>query len=551
MGGVGAVALIWSVLAVSATPGFAAGTSGKPITGADQEVKGCPTTGGTLRVDLDEDLLPDLDPSYTPAAASYRVIRGVFDSLVYENDKGQFSPWLASKWTVNPTDTSYTFTLRPGVKFSDGTPLDANAVKYTFDRIESPAEGSLFAIALLGPYAGSVVNGPDSVTVNFKTPYPAFLEAASQAFLGIVSPTAAMADGPAGFGEKPVGSGPFVITSNIPNQSVTETRNPDYDWGPAGLTHKGAACVGGITFTEVPQSSTRIGQLTKGDVDAAETILPPDYQTALIDEDVKLYAIAGAGASYQYLINTHEAPWTDEQLRLALRDAIDIPAILKAVYQGEYTEAWSSLMPKTADYDASLVGSWSYAPKKAKSILSAAGWKLGSDGYRHKDGQTLSISFVGSTPDRELRQEVSVYIQSELKEVGIKEDITNYEGTSALTVEEAGNYGMTAVSFITASPTILFDYFDSSEIPIPGKSGQNASRLDNPTVDQWLTAAEASTNPATAQKDWDQVQKYVVDHAVSIPIELEPFILATSNSVHGLTFDRRDYPIYYGVWLAK
>jgi peptide/nickel transport system substrate-binding protein len=134
-------------------------------------------------------VLPDIDPSYTPEAVAYRVIRGVFDSLVYEGSNGQFTPWLATSWTAN--STSYTFTLRKGVTFSDGTPLNAQAVKYTFDRIESPAEGSLFAISLLGPYKGSVVNSPYSVTVNFSAPYPGFLEAASQAFLGIVDPTAA------------------------------------------------------------------------------------------------------------------------------------------------------------------------------------------------------------------------------------------------------------------------------------------------------------------------------------------------------------------------
>jgi peptide/nickel transport system substrate-binding protein len=540
-----------SLVSVAESSNAVAASAAKPITGGDTEVAGCPVQGGTLTVDLDEDVLPDLDPSYQPEAVAYRIIRSVFDSLVYENSQGQFSPWLASSWTVNATATSYTFIIRQGVTFSDGTPLNAAAVKYTFDRIESPAEGSLFAIALLGPYEDSVVNSPYSVTVNFKTPYPAFLEAASQAFLGIVSPTAATSEGTVGFGEKPVGSGPFIITSNIPNQSITEVRNPNYDWGPADLPHKGPACLSGIDFTEVPQSSTRIGQLTKGQVDAAETILPPDYRTALTDSSIKVYDIPGAGASYQYLINTQKAPWNNTQLRIALRDSIDLPVILQAVYQGEYTRAWSPLMPDTADYDAKLVNSWSYDPKKAESILNAAGWKLGSDGYRQKDGQTLSIEFLGSSPDRELRQEVSVYVQSYLKKVGIEETIVNETASDAIANSESGNYGMTATSFITASPTILFDFFSSSEISTPAKEGENAARLDSSSVDHLLNAAVVSADPTVAKKDWDAVQSYVVDNAISIPIELEPFILATSTKVHGLTFDRRDYPMYYGVWLAK
>jgi ABC-type transport system substrate-binding protein len=129
--------------------------------------------------------------------------------------------------------------------------------------------------------------------------------------------------------------------------------------------------------------------------------------------------------------------------------------------------------------------------------------------------------------------------------------ITNYAGTSAITTEESGNYGMTATSFITASPSILFDFFDSALIPSPGKSGENGSRLDNSSVNTWAVAAEESSNPSVETTNWDDLQEYVVKNAVTIPIELEPYILATTSSVHGLAFDRRDYPMYYGVWLAS
>ncbi len=517
----------------------------------DGEVTGCPVKGGTLTVDLDEQVLPDLDPSYTPEAVAYRVIRGVFDSLVYESANGTFSPWLATKWTVNSNATAYTFTIRKGVKFSDGTPLTASAVKYTFDRIESPAEGSLFAIDLLGPYAGSTVNSPYSVTVRFKAPYPAFLEAASQAFLGIVDPTAATKEGTAGFGAHPVGSGPFEITSNVPNQSITEVRNPDYNWGPAGLNHTGPACLNKIVFSEVPEESTRVGELERGQVDAAETILPPDYQTVSTDKNLNLYVVPGAGAGYQYFINTADVPWNNTQMRIALRDSIDINQILQSVYQGEYTRAWGPIMPDTAYYDPAVVNSWSYDPKLADSILAKEGWKLGADGYRHKDGKTLTISFAGSSPDRELRQEVSVYVQSYLKAVGIDETITNLTATAAVSTEDSGKYGITATSFITASPTIMAYFFDSAGIPTAKTSGLDLSRVDSPALDSWIAAAESTTNVATATKYWDDIQLYVIKNAIDIPIELEPFILATTKAVHGLAFDRRDYPMYYGVWLSN
>jgi peptide/nickel transport system substrate-binding protein len=535
----------------STSPGTAAASSNGANPKVDAEVKGCPVTGGTLTVDLDEQVLPDLDPSYTPEAVAYRVIRGVFDSLVYEGADGKFTPWLASSWKVNSNSTSYTFTIRKGVKFSDGTPLTASAVKYTFDRIESPAEGSLFAISLLGPYAGSVVNSPYSVTVNFKSPYPEFLEAASQAFLGIVDPTVAKQDGPAKFGADPVGSGPFIITSNVANQSITEVRNPDYNWGPAGLNHQGQACVDKIVFSEVPEASTRVGQLESNQVDAAETILPPDYQAVHANKDLRLYVVPGAGADYQYFINTQDPPWNDTQMRIALRDSINIPQVLQSAYQGEYTRAWGPIMPDTAFYDPAVENTWSYDPKLSDSILTKLGWKMGSDGYRHKDGKTLSIVFEGSSPDRELRQEVSVYIQSYLKAVGIDETIINPTATAAIAAEDKADYGMTATSFITASPSILAYFFDSTGIPTAKTSGLNAARIDSKQLDTWIADAEGATTTAAQAQYWDDIQAYVVKNAITIPIELEPFILATTTAVHGLAFDRRDYPMYYGVWLSK
>jgi peptide/nickel transport system substrate-binding protein len=544
-----------SPAASSASPSSSTAATSVPAGSAnyavDTSVKSCPTTGGSLSVDLDEQVLPDLDPSYTPEAAAYRVIRGVFDSLVYESSDGKFTPWLAASWTANSTDTSYTFTLRKGVTFSDGTPLNAAAVKYTFDRIESPAEGSLFAISLLGPYKDSVVNSPDSVTVNFTAPYPGFLEAASQAFLGIVSPAAVKKDGNTGFGDHPVGSGPFEITSNVADQEITEVRNAAYDWGPAGVNHQGPACLSKIVFTEVPTESTRAGQLEHGQVDAAETILPPDYTTVDSDKSLNLYVVPGAGAGYQYEINTQQAPWNVALLRIALRDAINLPAILKAVYRGEYTQAWGPLMPNTAYYDPAVANSWSYDPTLANSLLTKAGWVMGSDGYRHKDGQTLSITFEGSSPDRELRQEVSVYVQAYLKAVGIDETIENLSAAQAIADANSGKFGILATSFITASASILDDFFNSADISTSTKTGLNGSRLDNPAVDAWLNAANASASPAVETADWDNAQEYVVKNAVDIPIEIEPYILGTSSSMHGLTFDRRDYPMFYGAWLAS
>jgi peptide/nickel transport system substrate-binding protein len=153
------------------------------------------------------DLEPDnLDPAVTPFAVSHTVMMNIYDTLVWQGTDGKFYPGLAQKWDISPDGTTFTFNLRSDVKFHDGTPFNADAVKFTFDHIVDPASHSGFAASLLGPYDHSEVVDPSTVKVYFTGPYAPFLDSASQAFLAIVSPTAVNKD-PQAFLRNPVGTG--------------------------------------------------------------------------------------------------------------------------------------------------------------------------------------------------------------------------------------------------------------------------------------------------------------------------------------------------------
>ena len=130
---------------------------------------------------------------------------------------------------MSPDGTAYTMKLRKGVRFHDGTPFNADAVKFSLDRIADPETKSGFAATLLGPYAATAVLDEHTVRITFKKPYAGFLDGASQAFLGIVSPTAARQAGK-DFGQRPVGTGPFVFKEWVRQDHITLERNPDYNW---------------------------------------------------------------------------------------------------------------------------------------------------------------------------------------------------------------------------------------------------------------------------------------------------------------------------------
>src|SRR5688500_4115391 len=151
------------------------------------------TPGGEIVVGLN--LEPDnLDPAVTPFAVSHWVMMNIYDTLVWRANDGTFHPGLAERWEASEDGTVYTFELREGVNFHDGTPFNAEAVKFTFDHIVDPESHSGFASSLLGPYDQTEVVDERTARVHFREPYAPFLDSASQAFLAIVSPTAVQND---------------------------------------------------------------------------------------------------------------------------------------------------------------------------------------------------------------------------------------------------------------------------------------------------------------------------------------------------------------------
>src|SRR6218665_374167 len=182
-----------------------------------------------------------MDPQVSQLDVSGLVQRAVLDSLVFQDDDGSFSPWLAKSWEVSPDSTEYTFVLRDDVTFTDGEKFDAAAVKANFDRIVDPATESAQAASMLGVdyYAGTEVIDDYTVKVSFTQPYAPFLQAASTPQLGFYSPKGLKTPADklkAGGPGITVGTGPFELTEYTPDQELVYTRNDDYAWGPHDAT---------------------------------------------------------------------------------------------------------------------------------------------------------------------------------------------------------------------------------------------------------------------------------------------------------------------------
>jgi len=542
------VRLITAALALATLTlaGCASGTTGTTAEAAK------PVAGGSLTYAVNTEPTC-FDAHISPQDITGEIDRNVVDSLVSEDSSGIFHPWLATSWTVAPNLESYTFQLRKGVTFTDGTPFNAAAVKANFDSIVAPATQSQYASSLLGPYTGTTVINNYEVKVSFSSPFAPFLQAASTAYLGFYSPKAlaAHSDNLCAGGASSVGTGPFVFSSYTKGQSAVFTKNPNYDWGPANATHTGPAYLSQLTFRFLPDSATRVGSLSSGQAQVIRSVPAAQVKSLQETSGVTVQELEQPGGAYNLWLNTTVAPLNDQKVREALQRGINISADVNAVYFGVYQRAWSPLTPSTQGYDASLANTWSYDPTLSNQLLDEAGWTgRNAQGYRTKDGKVLSIEWplLPAEYITDQRDVLGQAIQADLRKIGVEITRPQYDIGTYLQRAYAGKEGILDSSWSRDEPDVLWLFYNSASI---SAGGQNATFYKDPTLDALTDAGRATLNKTTRDQDYDQVQQDVINLATTIPIYNPVTIVGSQNSVHGLTYDPNDWALFYGVWLAR
>ncbi len=315
---------------------------------SELSAKGTPTDGKTLTYALSQE--PDcLDPQVSGLTVTASIGRNVIDSLVSQAPDGSFAPWLATSWKISPDLRTYTFALRKGVTFHDGRPVDAASVKANFDRIANPATKSRTAVTLLGPYAGTTVVDAATVQVRFASPYAPFLSAVSTTNLGLQSP--------ASFSSKCdtlVGSGPFTLAGWQHGQAVTLRQNPKYGWAPKGAANQGPAHLSEVIYRFLPDETVRVGVLSSGQAQVAQSLTPTGAQTVAGNSALTLATASPSGTTYSLFLKTKNGPLADERVRTAVQRALDVDTIVAAATNKQYERAWSPISPSTVGYDTAL-----------------------------------------------------------------------------------------------------------------------------------------------------------------------------------------------------
>jgi peptide/nickel transport system substrate-binding protein len=507
--------------------------------GPEQGGSATPHAGGKLTFATDAD--PGcLDPHQSPAAAVLLTGRGVVDSLVAQDPRtGDIVPWLAESWTVDPKATTFAFTLRGGASFSDGSPVDAAAVKANLDRIVAPATKSLLAAGFLAGYAGATVTGGRTVTVKFTKPNAGFLQAATTAFLGIEAPSS-FAAGAQATCRKIVGSGPFTVADYIPQQRVVLARRDGYAWAPRTAAHQGAALLDQVIVTIAPDNGVRSGSLRSGQVDVAGNVTPRDA-VALGQAGLSVDRREQAGLAYSLFINSVKAPWTDPGLRRAVALAVDRAQIVKTLYQDQYAPADSVLTPPTPGYQASTAPS---SAAEAAKLLDAAGWQPGADGIRAKAGRRLTLHWTYVSPAREQRDVLAQLVQQQLKAVGVELLLDPAPVGDVIGRQSRGDWEMSDISFLRADPDVLRTVLQSTAGGRPPVVPDTGLAAD-------LAQGAGTLDPAARRDSYARAQQRIADQSLAVPVYNPTYLLAKSGAVKALSFDAQGLPQFYDAWLDR
>ncbi|MCP4539704.1 MAG: ABC transporter substrate-binding protein [Chloroflexi bacterium] len=483
-----------------------------------------------------------IDPHVNASSELGIPLTSVYDTLVYlDPETGDFVPGLAERWEVSDDGLTYTFYLDQDVTFHDGTPFNAEAVRFNLERITSPDVASQKARFMLGPYERVEVVDTYTVRVYLSEPFAPLLDSFSQVYLGMASPAAVEKWGDE-YQLHQVGTGPFTFAEYVPGDHLLLRRNPDYDWGPS-VYKQNTAQVGEIEFRFFTDPVTRSPALETGEADIMGEIPPQDVARLTESDDFHVERVPIPGASLMVFMNTTRPPLDDVRVRQALLYGTDRQAIISAVFHDTSPVAYGPLAANTFGYESAVQEFYPHDPTQAATLLDEAGWTdTDGDGVRDRDGEPLILDFYlmgwGHMP------EVGQWMAAQWAElgVGVNSQIASYP--EALQVAGEGQHHLIPFNLSSSDPDILRQFFHS-------QAGFNWAKVGDAELDAWLGTASRTSDRAERAALYSQVQLQVIDHALVIPVRDYVNLNGVSNQVQELGFDSQGwFPWLVDVTLA-
>ncbi|MBN9111467.1 MAG: ABC transporter substrate-binding protein [Pseudonocardia sp.] len=449
--------------------------------GSDLAADGTAKNGGTLVLGMDREIV-----SYDPTVQnSNMAAMAVYDSLMKLTPDGKAEPFMAKSMTSPDQGKTWDLALRPEVKFSDGTPLDAQAVitnvQRHIDKVSSPAH------AYAAQIASMTATDPYTVRFALKAPLGVFPTVFAQPItygsLGLIVSPAALQQYGNDIGRHPVGAGPFTFVEWIPDSHATFQKNPTY-W-QQGLPH-----LDKLEFRPIPDTDSRLASIQNGDVDVAFGGYSQELVPALNNPNLKVYYGPGNAGEYLYF-NFAKAPFDDRRMREAIIRGLDLNALGASQYNNRLVKA-DSLFEEASPYHTDAASQeWpAYDPAKAKALV---------EEYKASGGNPV-FTFKTTTARRAMGE----FIQAQMAAIGITIDVQYYD---------LAQFSSKVVQSNDFQLTTWVGGFDSA---YPGASrllrtggNTNYGKYSNPQVDQLLDQAAATSDDTARTQAYQQIESIV------------------------------------------
>ena len=442
-----------------------------------------------------------LDPQHVSAVNDFRILMNVYDGLVrYRDGTLEVEPALATDWEISEDGLQYTFNLREGVSFHDGSPLNAEAVVFSFERMineDHPYHTGTFPLSF---YFSAVENieAVDDMTVRFtlNEPFAPFLSNLAYP-AGLIVSKAAVEQHGEDFDRNPSGTGPFKFAEWQSNTRVVVERNADY-WD-------GAPPLEAVVFRPITDANTRVASMLSGEIDVMVEVPPDNVATFAESADYELYEEAGPHLWF-LILNAKEGPFANKLARQAVNYAVNKQSLVDDVLQGTATVAAGPTPPAfNWAYNEDL-DPYPYDPERARELLAEAGIEEGTE-----------VTFYVTQGGSGMLDPVSMgtAIQADLEAVGLDVAIETYEWNTFLGIVNPGLEGkadMAQMAWMTNDPDTL-PYLALRTEAWPEQGGFNSGYYSNPEVDALLQQARTSTDQDERAELYKQMQQIVYDDA--------------------------------------
>lgn len=441
-----------------------------------------------------------LDPQHVSAVNDFRILMNVYDGLVrYKDGTLEVEPALATDWTISEDGTEYTFNLREGVTFHDGSAFNAESVVFNFERMiqeDHPYHTGTFPLSFYFS-AVTAVEAVDDMTVKFtlNESFAPFLSNLAYP-AGLIVSKAAVEEHGEDFDRNPSGTGAFKFVEWQSNTRVVVDRFDAY-WD-------GAAPLDAVVYRPITDANTRVAEMLSGGIDVMVEVPPDNVSTFSSDAAFTLYEEAGPHLWF-LILNAKEGPMADVRVRQAANYAVNKEALVDNVLQGTASVAAGPTPPAfNWAYNEDL-DPYPYDPDKARELLAEAGAEGASLTFYVTEGGSGMLDPIA----------MGTAIQADLQAVGLDVTIETYEWNTFLGIVNPGLEGkadMAEMAWMTNSPDTL-PYLALRTEAWPDKGGFNSGYYSNPEVDALLQSARTSTDQAERAELYKEMQAIVYEDA--------------------------------------